>query len=81
MTKHQWTCKNCETPNVLVYDETADGQHTLNCGECGAPGMFDPISQSIIYTGLPSDLTASTITIEPYNINHPNTIVPYNWRG
>lgn len=69
MTKHQWTCPNCETPNVLVYDDTQDGQHTLNCGECGAPGFFEPVSQSVILTHIPDQpLVTSTCAVPNYPV-------------
>ena len=63
MNTYKWTCKGCETPNVLVHDFEKAEQIALNCLKCGTPGLFEPVSQTVIMQGYqPADVidTAST---------------------
>ena len=41
MTTYKWTCLACKTPNILVHDESKEGQTSLGCRACGEPGVFE----------------------------------------
>ena len=47
MNTYRWTCLACKSPNVLVHDESKEGQIALNCKQCGEPGVFEPEEQRI----------------------------------
>jgi transcription elongation factor Elf1 len=51
MKTYKWTCKACETPNILTIREGTDKQYTLSCGKCGQPGEFEPKTERVHMMG------------------------------
>ena len=48
MNTYKWTCKACETPNVLVHNPLSQAQVALNCLKCGHPGVFEPLRMAVV---------------------------------
>ena len=63
MNTYQWTCLACKSPNVLVHDESREGQIALNCQNCGEPGVFEPKKSRIRQSpGFPHAYTMATMS-------------------
>lgn len=73
MNTYRWTCLACKSPNVLVHDESKEGQIALNCKQCGEPGVFEPEEQRIrMSPGFPEAYThVNTCSTEHYNPVQP----------
>ena len=78
MTRVQWGCRNCETPNILIYDETQDGQHSCSCNKCGAPAVFDTIAQEVLMVKRGTFTVLDTCSTHVYATNMSIDINP--WR-
>ena len=58
MNTYQWKCLACQVPNVVVHDDSKEGEVTLKCGACGEPGTFEPEKMRVMQSpGFPQAYT------------------------
>ena len=54
MNSYQWTCPACKTPNIFIHDTSVAGQVSLNCKQCGEPGVFEENKTITMSPGYPA---------------------------
>ena len=89
MNSYQWTCPACKTPNIFIHDTSVAGQVSLNCKQCGEPGVFEEDKTitmspgypeiSVMATGMDTNATSSSDTPPPVGYHdrfapHPSII-------